>query len=66
MEWPAGQYNKAHAHGGGAVAQPVQSVVAVRSERVAGGAWSVVVAAQLRLPSTNSGNRKQVTSFTRS
>ncbi|MFJ8769562.1 conjugal transfer protein [Streptomyces clavifer] len=42
------------ARSGGAVAQPVQSVVAVRSERVAGGAWSVVVAAQFTVRDKNS------------
>ncbi len=49
------------AHGGGAVAQPVQSVVAVRSERVAGGAWSVVVAAQftVRHESAEARDEKQ-------
>ncbi|MFE7759349.1 conjugal transfer protein [Streptomyces sp. NPDC057429] len=38
---------------GGAVAQSVQSVVAVRSERVAGEAWSVVVAAQFTVRDDN-------------
>ncbi|MFD9540850.1 conjugal transfer protein [Streptomyces sp. NPDC060022] len=40
---------------GAAIAQPVQSVVAVRSERLEGGRWSVVVAAQFTVRDEDGG-----------
>ncbi|MFD7972530.1 conjugal transfer protein [Streptomyces clavifer] len=47
------------ARSGGAAAQTVQSVVAVRSERVTGGAWSVVVAAQFTVRDGNAEARSE-------
>lgn len=43
-------------HAGAVSAQPVQSVMAVRSERLEGGRWSVVVAAQFTVRDEDAGD----------
>lgn len=47
---------------GATIAQPVQNVVPVRSERLAGGNWSVVVAAQFTVRDEDAGSVKAVES----